>query len=161
MVNVLVNTLVAFLIGGATLSFNFKAVDASGVEVYNGKGEIVTLGEKYRMETDDVVVASDGKVMCIYQKGADELVLQGVDAAGGDIMANPFALLQNGSGGVYKITTGGSDSKGFPKEIFLKAKNGALYTIQILGYSANPLPDSKLFTLSAEDFPTAYVTDMR
>ena len=66
MVNVLINTLVAFLISGATLSFNFKAADASGAEVYSGNGTVVTLGESYRMETQDVVVASDGKTMGIY-----------------------------------------------------------------------------------------------
>ena len=158
MVNVLINTLVAFLIGGATL--NFKAADASGAEVYSGNGTVVTLGESYRMETQDVVVASDGKTMGIYQKGADEIVLQPVVAGSSDIMANPFALIQNG-GGAYEISTKGTDAKGFPKEIFMKAKNGALYTIQILEYSANPLPDSKLFTLSPEDYPTAYITDLR
>lgn len=160
MVNVLINTLVAFLIGGATLNFNFKAADASGAEVYSGNGTVVTLGESYRMETQDVVVASDGKTMGIYQKGADEIVLQPVVAGSSDIMANPFALIQNG-GGAYEISTKGTDAKGFPKEIFMKAKNGALYTIQILEYSANPLPDSKLFTLSPEDYPTAYITDLR
>ena len=160
MVNVLINTLVAFLIGGATLSFNFKAADASGAEVYSGEGSVVTLGEQYRMETSDVVVASDGSVMGIYQKGADEIVLQPVVAGSGDIMSNPFAVLQNG-GGTYEITTKGTDAKGFPKEIFMKAKNGSVYTIQILKYTANPLPDSKLFTLSPEDYPTAYVTDLR
>lgn len=161
MVNVLINTLVAFLIGGATLSFNFKAVDASGVEFYNGEGNVVTLGEKYRMETSDVVVASDGSVMGIYQKGADELVLQPVVAGGSDIMANPFAVLVNGGGGAYEISTKGTDAKGFPKEILLKAKNGAVYTIGIMKYSAVSLPDSALFTLSPEDYPTAYVTDLR
>ncbi len=160
MVNVLINTLVAFLIGGATLSFNFRAADASGAEVYSGEGTVVTLEDKYRMETSDVVVASDGNVMGIYQKGADEIVLQPVAAGSGDVMANPFAVLQNG-GGAYEISTKGKDAKGLPKEIFLKAKNGALYTIQILEYSANPLPDSKLFTLSPEEYPTAYVTDLR
>ena len=160
MVNVLINTLVAFLIGGSTLNFNFKAADASGAEVYSGNGTVVTLGESYRMETQDVVVASDGKTMGIYQKGADEIVLQPVVAGSSDIMANPFALMQNG-GGAYEISTKGTDAKGFPKEIFMKAKNGALYTIQILEYSANPLPDSKLFTLSPEDYPTAYITDLR
>ena len=160
MVNVLINTLVAFLIGGATLSFNFKAADASGAEFYSGKGTVVTLGENYRMETEDVVVASDGNTMGIYQKGADEMILQPVVAGSGDIMANPFALLKNG-GGAYEISTKGTDAKDFPKEIFMKAKNGAVYTIQILEYSSNPLPDSKLFILSPEDYPSAYVTDLR
>ena len=161
MVNVLINTLVAFLIGGATLSFNFKAADASGAEVYSGEGTVVTLGDNYRMETSEVVVASDGTTMGIYQKGVDEIVLQPVASGSADIMANPFAVLQNGGDGAYEISTKGTDAKGFPKEIFMKAKNGAVYTIQILKYFSNPLPDSKLFTLSPEDFPTAYVTDLR
>ena len=160
MVNVFINTLVAFLVGGATLSFNFRAADTSGAEVYSGDGTVVILGDKYRMETEDMVVASDGSVMGIYRKDIDEIVLQPIAAGSGDIMSNPFAMLQNRNA-AYEISTKGADAKGFPKEIFLKAKNGALYTIRILKYSVNPLPDSKLFTLSPEDYPTAYVTDLR
>ena len=52
MVNTVINALVAFLIGGATLSFNFSAVDATGNSQYEGSGSVITLGENYRMETE-------------------------------------------------------------------------------------------------------------
>ena len=74
--------------GGATLTFSFQAETpggavASGTSAaqYETQGTIVTAGEKYRMENSDAVVLSDGAVMCIYQKGIDEVILQ--EAAAG------------------------------------------------------------------------------
>ncbi len=160
MVNGLLNTLVALLMGGATLSFTFTATDPVGNVVVENDGEIITCGENYRMETQQVLVVSDGSVMGIYQKGVDEIILQPV-TAGGDIMTNPFALLKEGTSTDYKISTQGKDAKGLPKKVILQAKNGALYTIDILGYSAMPAPSAALFTINTEDYPTATITDLR
>ena len=62
MVNQFINTLVAFLMGGATLTFSFQAETpggavASGTSAaqYETQGTIVTAGEKYRMENSDAV----------------------------------------------------------------------------------------------------------
>ncbi len=168
MVNTVINALVAFLIGGATLSFNFSAVDAAGNSQYEGSGSVITLGENYRMETDEILVVSNGSVKGIYQKGIDEIVLlpvatsSGADAAapGADIMDNPFALLRN-PGGMYDISTMGMDAEGIPMQIVMKAKTGAIYTISIQKYSKVPAPDPSLFTLNPDDYPSAVVTDLR
>lgn len=168
MVNTVINALVAFLIGGATLSFNFSAVDAAGNSQYEGSGSVITLGENYRMETDEILVVSNGSVKGIYQKGIDEIVLlpvapsSGADAAapGADIMDNPFALLRN-PGGMYDISTMGMDAEGIPMQIVMKAKTGAIYTISIQKYSKLTAPDPSLFTLNPEDYPSAVVTDLR
>ncbi|MBQ2912807.1 MAG: hypothetical protein IJE52_03855 [Bacteroidales bacterium] len=168
MVNTVINALVAFLIGGATLSFNFSAVDAAGNSQYEGSGSVITLGENYRMETDEILVVSNGSVKGIYQKGIDEIVLlpvapsSGADAAapGADIMDNPFALLRN-PGGMYDISTMGMDAEGIPMQIVMKAKTGAVYTISIQKYSKFPAPDASLFTLNPDDYPSAVVTDLR
>jgi len=173
MVNTVINALVAFLIGGATLSFNFSAVDAAGNSQYEGSGSVITLGENYRMETDEILVVSNGSVKGIYQKGIDEIVLlpvapsSGADAAspgapapGADIMDNPFALLRN-PGGMYDISTMGMDAEGIPMQIVMKAKTGAVYTISIQKYSKLPAPDPSLFTLNPDDYPSAVVTDLR
>ena len=168
MVNTVINALVAFLIGGATLSFNFSAVDAAGNSQYEGSGSVITLGENYRMETDEILVVSNGSVKGIYQKGIDEIVLlpvapsSGADAAasGADIMDNPFALLRN-PGGMYDISTMGMDAEGIPMQIVMKAKTGAIYTISIQKYSKLPAPDPSLFTLNPDDYPSAVVTDLR
>ena len=168
MVNTVINALVAFLIGGATLSFNFSAVDAAGNSQYEGSGSVITLGENYRMETDEILVVSNGSVKGIYQKGIDEIVLlpvapsSGADAAvsGADIMDNPFALLRN-PGRMYDISTMGMDAEGIPMQIVMKAKTGAVYTISIQKYSKLPAPDPSLFTLNPDDYPSAVVTDLR
>ena len=173
MVNTVINALVAFLIGGATLSFSFSAVDAAGNSQYEGSGSVITLGENYRMETDEILVVSNGSVKGIYQKGIDEIVLlpvapsSGADAAapgaaapGADIMDNPFALLRN-PGGMYDISTMGMDAEGIPMQIVMKAKTGAIYTISIQKYSKLPAPDPSLFTLNPDDYPSAVVTDLR
>ena len=168
MVNTVINALVAFLMGGATLSFNFSAVDAAGNSQYEGSGTVTTLGENYRMETDEMLVVSNGSVKGIYQKGIDEIVLlpvapasaAGTAAPGADIMDNPFALLRN-PGGMYDISTMGMDAEGIPMQIVMKAKTGAVYTISIQKYSKLPAPDPSLFTLNPDDYPSAVVTDLR
>ena len=154
--------------GGATLSFNFSAVDAAGNSQYEGSGTVTTLGENYRMETDEMLVVSNGSVKGIYQKGIDEIVLlpvapasaAGTAAPGADIMDNPFALLRN-PGGMYDISTMGMDAEGIPMQIVMKAKTGAVYTISIQKYSKLPAPDPSLFTLNPDDYPSAVVTDLR
>lgn len=178
MVNTVINALVAFLVGGATLSFNFSAVDAAGNSQYEGSGIVVTLGDNYRMETDEMLVVSNGAVKGIYQKGVDEIVLlpvapssgagtaasgvpaSGVPTSGADILDNPFALLRN-PGGMYDISTMGMDAEGIPMQIVMKAKTGAIYTISIQKYSKLTAPDPSLFTLNLEDYPSAVVTDLR
>lgn len=188
MVNTVINALVAFLVGGATLSFNFSAVDAAGNSQYEGSGSVITLGENYRMETDEMLVVSNGAVKGIYQKGVDEIVLlpvapssgagtaasgvqasgapasgtpaSGVPTSGADILDNPFALLRN-PGGMYDISTMGMDAEGIPMQIVMKAKTGAVYTISIQKYSKLTAPDPSLFTLNPDDYPSAVVTDLR
>ena len=186
MVNTIINALVAFLMGGATLSFNFSAADAAGSLQYSGNGTIVTFGENYRMETDELLVVSNGEVKGIYQKGVDEMVLlpvapasgaaapsasvhgvsapgasaPGVSSPGADIMDNPFALLRNPRG-MYDISTIGMDAEGIPKQIVMKAKTGAVYTISIQKYSKLAASDPSLFTLNPDDYPSAVVTDLR
>lgn len=182
--------------GGATLSFNFSAADAAGSLQYSGNGTIVIFGENYRMETDELLVVSNGEVKGIYQKGVDEMVLlpvapasgaaapgasvhgvsapgasapgvsspgvssPGASAPGADIMDNPFALLRNPRG-MYDISTIGMDAEGIPKQIVMKAKTGAVYTISIQKYSKLAASDPSLFTLNPDDYPSAVVTDLR
>lgn len=168
MVNTVINALVAFLIGGATLSFSISATDAAGNLQYEGSGTVTTFGENYRMETDEILVVSNGAGKGIYQKGIDEIVFlpigpssaAGNAAPGADIMENPFALLKN-PGGMYDISTMGMDAEGIPMKIVLKAKTGAAYTISIQKYSKLSAPDSSLFTLNPDDYPSAIVTDLR
>ena len=169
MVNVLINALVALLLGGATLNFSFEAEGAGGagapaasgnsVSQYVTQGTIVTSGEKYRMETQDATVLSDGAVMCIYQKAIDEVILQEA-AAGATGIANPFALLM-GSDSNYDVAVSEADAQGIPRKIVLKAKSGAKYTIRIKSYGKLPQADLQQFVFRAEDFPTAVVTDLR
>ena len=161
MVNGFISTLVAFLMGGATLSFSFNAVDASGNVVYDGEGTVVTAGKNWRMETGEALIVSDGSVKGIWQKRVDEIVLMPVaDASSGDIMDNPFALLQN-PGSDYTISASEADSKGIPHKIVLKSKAGAVYTIVVHEYSAVPVPAPELFVLNPDDWPDAVVTDLR
>lgn len=173
MTNGFINTLVAFLIGGATLCFNFKAVDASGTLLYDGEGTIVTLGDSYRMETPQMLIVSDGSTKGIYQKEIDEIVLQGV-AAGSPaansiqgIMDNPFEVLRH-AGDFYTVTTwkGGKKSTSgapgaLPDKIELRSKAGAVYTIGILDAKKEDTVDASSFVLNLDDFPTAVVTDLR
>ena len=165
MVNVLINALVALLAGGATLSFSFDAESAaagnaaaSGVQ-YETQGTILTLDDKYRMESTDALVLSDGNVMCIFQKAIDEVILQEASAGAAGI-ANPFALLM-GSDSNYDVSASEADAQGIPRKIVLKAKSGAKYTIRIKDYKKLPQTDPQQFVFRAEDFPTAVVTDMR
>lgn len=169
MVNTVINTLVAFLVGGATLSFSFTATDAGGNVLLSTEGTAVTLGENYRMETDDLLVVSDGSVKGIWQKDVDEIIIMPVepsvpvnsqDATIGGITDNPFALLKENSG-LYDISTMGMDANGIPMQIVMKAKSGTVYTIGISRYSALPAPDATLFTLNQEDYPAAVITDLR
>ena len=183
MTNGFINTLVAFLIGGATLCFNFKAVDASGALMYDGEGTIVTLGDSYRMETPQMLIVSDGTTKGIYQKEIDEIVLQGVAVGGAasgvgasgspaanslqGIMDNPFEVLRH-AGDVYTVTTwkGGKKSisgapGALPDKIELRSKAGAVYTIGILSAKKENSLDASSFVLDPDNYPTAVVTDLR
>ena len=185
MVNGFINTLVAFLIAGATLSFSFKATDTSGNVVYDGKGTILSLGESYRMETPQVLIVSDGTAKGIYQKEIDEIVLQKVASGGASgalssdgnlsaanttlqgIMDNPFAILQHASKfytvttykGGKKVTSGAPGA--LPDKIELRAASGAVYTIGILSAKKEDTVDASSFVLNLDDYPTAVVTDLR
>ena len=169
MANVLINALVALLLGGATLNFSFEAESAGGAgssaasgnsaSKYVMHGTIVTAGEKYRMETQDATVLSDGNVMCIYQKAIDEIILQDA-AAGAAGIANPFAILM-GADSNYETSASEADAQGIPRKIVLKGKSGAKYIIRIKNYNKLLQADLQQFVYRAEDFPTAVVTDLR
>ena len=185
MANGFINTLVAFLIAGATLSFSFKAVEPSGKVMYEGSGTVLAIGDSYRMETPQMLVVSDGETKGIYQKEIDEIVLQKVASAGASgalssdgnlsaanttlqgIMDNPFAILQH-AGKFYTVTTykGGKKATSgapgaLPDKIELRAASGAVYTIGILGAKKEDTVDASSFVLNLDDFPTAVVTDLR
>ena len=174
MANGFINTLVAFLMAGATLSFSFKAVEPSGKVVYDGTGTVLAIGDSYRMETPQMLVVSDGETKGIYQKEIDEIVLQKVASAGAadnttlqGIMDNPFAILQHASK-FYTVTTykGGKKATSgapgaLPDKIELRAASGATYTIGILGAKKEDSVDASSFVLNLDDFPTAVVTDLR
>lgn len=159
MVSGIINTLVALLVGGATLSFNFSATDKGGVEVYNSSGTVVSFEESYIMETDDVMVVSDGQTKWIYQRGINELIIQSVEE-GVSVMDNPFAILQSADKN-YKVKATSADENNIPHRITLQAKTGALYTLEIKGYSALPAPDKSQFTFDISKYPDIIVTDMR
>ena len=185
MANGFINTLVAFLIAGATLSFSFKAAEPSGKVMYDGIGTVLAIGDSYRMETPQMLVVSDGETKGIYQKEIDEIVLQKVASAGASgalssdgnlsaanttlqgIMDNPFAILQH-AGKFYTVTTykgGKKASSGapgvLPDKIELRAASGAVYTIGILDAKKEDTVDASSFVLNLDDFPTAVVTDLR
>lgn len=174
MANGFINTLVAFLIAGATLSFSFKAVEPSGKVMYDGTGTVLAIGDSYRMETPQMLVVSDGETKGVYQKEIDEIVLQKVVPTGSaenatlqGIMDNPFAILQH-AGKFYTVTTykGGKKATSgapgaLPDKIELRAASGAVYTIGILGAKKEDSVDSSAFVLNLDDFPTAVVTDLR
>ena len=185
MANGFINTLVAFLMAGATLSFSFKAVEPSGKVIYDGTGTVLAIGDSYRMETPQMLVVSDGTTKGIYQKEIDEIVLQKVASAGASgalssdgnlsaanttlqgIMDNPFAILQHASK-FYTVTTykGGKKATSgapgaLPDKIELRAASGAVYTIGILGAKKEDTVEASSFVLNPDDFPTAVVTDLR
>ena len=185
MANGFINTLVAFLMAGATLSFSFKAVEPSGKVIYDGTGTVLAIGDSYRMETPQMLVVSDGETKGIYQKEIDEIVLQKVASAGASgalssdgnlsaanttlqgIMDNPFAILQHASK-FYTVTTykGGKKATSgapgaLPDKIELRAASGAVYTIGILGAKKEDTVEASSFVLNPDDFPTAVVTDLR
>lgn len=174
MANGFINTLVAFLIAGATLSFSFKAVEPSGKVMYDGTGTVLAIGDSYRMETPQMLIVSDGETKGIYQKEIDEIVLQKVVPTGAaenttlqGIMDNPFAILQH-AGKFYTVTTykGGKKATSgapgaLPDKIELRAASGATYTIGILGAKKEDTVDASSFVLNLDDFPTAVVTDLR
>lgn len=159
MVNGILNTLVALLIGGATLNFNFAATDAAGKDVYNGNGTVISYEEKYVMETDEVIVVSDGDTKWIFQKGIDELIIQGVEE-GASVMDNPFAVLLSKDSN-YSVQGLSPDENSIPRKIILTAKTGAVYTIGIEGYSKLSSPDDSLFTFDISKYSDIVVTDMR
>lgn len=185
MANGFINTLVAFLMAGATLSFSFKAAEPSGKVIYDGTGTVLAIGDSYRMETPQMLVVSDGETKGIYQKEIDEIVLQKVASAGASgalssdgnlsaanttlqgIMDNPFAILQH-AGKFYTVTTykGGKKATSgapgaLPDKIELRAASGAVYTIGILGAKKEDTVEASSFVLNLDDFPTAVVTDLR
>ena len=185
MANGFINTLVAFLMAGATLSFSFKAAEPSGKVMYDGTGTVLAIGDSYRMETPQMLVVSDGETKGIYQKEIDEIVLQKVASGGASgalssdgnlsaanttlqgIMDNPFAILQH-AGKFYTVTTykGGKKATSgapgaLPDKIELRAASGAVYTIGILGAKKEDTVEASSFVLNPDDFPTAVVTDLR
>ena len=185
MANGFINTLVAFLMAGATLSFSFKAAEPSGKVIYDGTGTVLAIGDSYRMETPQMLVVSDGETKGIYQKEIDEIVLQKVASGGASgalssdgnlsaanttlqgIMDNPFAILQH-AGKFYTVTTykGGKKATSgapgaLPDKIELRAASGAVYTIGILGAKKEDTVEASSFVLNLDDFPTAVVTDLR
>lgn len=185
MANGFINTLVAFLMAGATLSFSFKAAEPSGKVIYDGTGTVLAIGDSYRMETPQMLVVSDGETKGIYQKEIDEIVLQKVASVGASgalssdgnlsaanttlqgIMDNPFAILQH-AGKFYTVTTykGGKKATSgapgaLPDKIELRAASGAVYTIGILGAKKEDTVEASSFVLNPDDFPTAVVTDLR
>ena len=174
MANGFINTLVAFLMAGATLSFSFKAAEPSGKVIYDGTGTVLAIGDSYRMETPQMLVVSDGETKGIYQKEIDEIVLQKVVPTGAaenatlqGIMDNPFAILQH-AGKFYTVTTykGGKKATSgapgaLPDKIELRAASGAVYTIGILGAKKEDTVEASSFVLNPDDFPTAVVTDLR
>lgn len=159
MVSGFINTLVALLVAGATLSFNFSAADTKGVEQYSTDGNITTFENRYVMQTPSADVICNAATLWIVQKEINEIIIQNA-SDGASVMNNPFAILQNADKN-YKVEASLPDKNNIPHKITLTAKSGAVYTITIKSYAKIPLPDVAQFDFDEKNYRDAVITDMR
>jgi len=74
-------------------SFTYKVEDAKGKALSTKSGTVVMTGTKYKVSMDGMEIFSDGKTMWNYDRSANEVTVNNVDASGSGI--TPQKLLTN------------------------------------------------------------------
>src|SRR4029078_13129356 len=74
-------------------SFAYKVENAQGKALSSKKGSVIMKGNKYRVNMDGLEIYSDGKTTWSYDRSANEVTVNSVDASGGAM--TPQKLLTN------------------------------------------------------------------
>ncbi|MFL5809527.1 MAG: LolA family protein [Flavisolibacter sp.] len=74
-------------------SFTYKVENAQGKALSTKKGTVIMKGNKYKVKMDGMEIISDGKTVWNYDKAANEVTVNNVDASGSAM--TPQKLLTN------------------------------------------------------------------
>lgn len=155
------------------------------------KGTIIQQGDKFRLDMDQQVIASDGKSTWIYLKKANEIQINDADPNGESGFLTPKDLLNRYQKGDYlfamvdKLTEKGrvltqiefkpkdktteysklrlsiDEKKTAIESLKAFAKDGSRYTFQITQLTPNKAIPADKFQIRAKDYPGAHVEDLR
>ena len=161
---------------GITASFTFKGGQM------NDKGSISIKGQKFQINTPDIVIWFDGKTQWSYVRKNDEVNVSHPNESQLQAL-NPYNFIYmykkgysstlTKKGGNYEVHLTATDKKKsvqemyiiihpktyIPSEIRIKHPKG-WNTIEISNVKKANLPDG-IFHFNAKDFPTAEVIDLR
>ena len=79
--------------GAPQASFTYKVENAQGKALSSKKGTVTMKGNKYKVSMDGMEIFSDGKTIWNYDKSANEVTVNNVDASGNAI--TPQRMLTN------------------------------------------------------------------
>jgi outer membrane lipoprotein carrier protein len=170
-------------------SFTYKVENAQGKALSTKKGTVTMKGNKYKVNMDGMEIYSDGKTIWNYDKSANEVTVNNVDASGNSM--NPQKLLTNfydkdffykfngekkeGSKNVQEIELTPTDkSRPFHKVYLMVDKSStSLYSARFLektggrySYTINSMKSAvtvadKDFTFDKAKHPGVEVVDLR
>jgi outer membrane lipoprotein carrier protein len=170
-------------------SFAYKVEDAKGKVMSSKKGDVLMKGTKYRVSFGGQEIFSDGKTVWSYDKNANEVTVNNLDASGGMITPqklftnfydNDFYSVLNGEKKVGSKTvqeiemTPKDKSKPFHKVYLQVDKNaktiystrvlengGNRYTYTVSTMKTNGALADNQFVFDKNKFPGVEIVDLR
>jgi outer membrane lipoprotein carrier protein len=171
---------------------NFSLViEVPGQPKDTQKGTVGQQGEKFRLDMDPQIIASDGKTNWIYLKKNNEIQINDADPNSDNGFLTPKDLLFRYEKGdfMYAITDKVTEKSRVLTQIEFKpkdkkseyaklrvsidekagtiesikafAKDGSRYAFQITRFTPNKIFGADYFRLDAKSFPGAHVEDLR
>ncbi len=160
--------LVSLAAEGYVIAFSFSAEDASGKMIYNEKGNLSVSGGKFRMVmADEFTIVSDGSVQWIYNPANEDIIISQSELSGQlskasdseDVVRSLVSILSSSQGAGSKAEFIEDKAKNIVGAILRQGKS--VYRIKVESLSAAASLEESLFVLHPDDYPEAFVTDLR
>ena len=170
-------------------TFTYKVENAQGKALSTKKGTVTMKGNKYKVKMDGMEIISDGKTVWNYDKAANEVTINNVDASGSAM--TPQKLLTNfyDKDFLYKLNGEKKEGKKQVQEIELTPtdktrpfhkvylmddknakslysakfleKSGGRYSYTITDMKSSASVSDKDFTFDKSKYPGVEVVDLR
>ena len=160
--------LVSLAAEGYVIAFSFSAEDASGKIIYNEKGNLSVSGGKYRLVMDDeFAIVSNGSVQWIYNPANEDIVISQSELSGQlskasdseDVVRSLVSILSSSQGTGSKAEFIEGKAKNIVGAVLRQGKS--VYRIKVESLSTSTSLDEGLFVINPDDYPDAFVTDLR
>lgn len=170
--------------GATTAKFVSTYLDSKGQAVAKTSGQLFLLGEKFRLEYDNITAVYSGKTLSYYDS-AEETFTLSEPSAEELLQINPLYFLRSrakgfsiktlpdskgaknlsftpqGKANIKGIEISFSSTRSLPQEIIILSKDGSRMLVKVLDVTTGLALPASRFELKANQYPQAEVVDLR